>query len=107
LAAPVTVGDQQPAPDPQTGAYALRLTQGTYQLVISAYDHAPNHAEVTVTLGGTVTVDATLAATPERTLSGPVTGPDGPVPDARVAVVDTPLVAVRTDPAGRFALSVA
>jgi outer membrane protein assembly factor BamB len=107
LAATVTVGDQRTTTDPQTGTYALRLTPGTYPLEISAYGFAPHRAEVTVTVGETVTVDAALAAAPERTLSGTVTGPDGPVPDARVAVADTPLVAVRTDPAGRFALSVA
>jgi outer membrane protein assembly factor BamB len=107
LAATVTAGDQQPSTDPETGGYALRLTPGTYQLVIGAYGYAPHHAEVTVTIGGTVTVDAALATTPDRTLSGTVTGPDGPVPDARVAVADSPLVAVRTDPDGRFALTVA
>lgn len=105
--ATVTVGDHRTSTDPQTGGYALRLPAGTYPLTVSAYGLVPHHAEVTLTVGGTVTVDATLAIAPEQTLAGTVAGPAGPVPDARVSLADTPLAPVRTDAAGRFALTIA
>jgi outer membrane protein assembly factor BamB/subtilisin family serine protease len=106
--ASVTANGETTTSDPVTGRYALRLPGGEHQLTVSGYGFGSQTHPVTVTVGGTVTVDAALATAAEHTLTGVVTGPGGgPVPDARVTVSGTPLPPARTDLAGRFQLTVA
>ncbi len=107
VAASVSTAARHTTADAGTGTYALRLTEGTHEVTFSAYGYATQTHQVEVSVDGLVSLDVTLAATDEQTLSGTVSGPDGPVPDARVALADTPVPATRTDGDGAFALTVA
>jgi outer membrane protein assembly factor BamB/subtilisin family serine protease len=89
------------------GGYAVRVPAGTHELVVGGYGFVRQTHQVTVTVDTTVTVDVVLARAAERTLSGVVTGPDGPVSGARVVVVDAPVAPVRTGADGGFTLTVA
>ena len=108
VAATVAAGGVTTTADPDTGGYALRLPPGDHQLTIRGYGYQPRAEPVTVALGGTVTVDAALAAATEHRLTGVVIGPGAArIPGAHVTVTGTPLPPARTDQDGRFQLTVA
>lgn len=93
--------------DPSTGAYELVLPEGVQDVTVAAYGFVTHTASVTITAGALTTYDAVLDIAASHPLTGTVSGPGGPVEDARVVIENAPVPAVRTDAAGRFELTVA
>ncbi|QSB16300.1 carboxypeptidase regulatory-like domain-containing protein [Natronosporangium hydrolyticum] len=93
--------------DPETGGYALWLPPGDHELTVAGYGYQTWTGPVTITTGETTTVDVSLPVAAEQTLSGTVTGADGPVTGARIALPGTPLEPVRTGTDGGFRLTIA
>ncbi|MDP4504124.1 carboxypeptidase regulatory-like domain-containing protein [Nonomuraea turcica] len=85
----------------EDGAYRLSLPVGEHDVAVSAFGYATETKTVTVTDGGTVTADFTLAAVPKRRVSGVVKDGSGhgwPL-YARIDVAGKPGAPVFTDPA--------
>ncbi|MEO3869174.1 carboxypeptidase regulatory-like domain-containing protein [Nonomuraea sp. B12E4] len=84
----------------EDGAYKLSLPVGEYDVTVSAFGYATKSQKVTVTDGGTVTADFTLAAVPKHRVSGVVKDGSGhgwPL-YARIDVAGNPGGPVFTDP---------
>ncbi len=77
------------------GTFLVPLQPGTWTLEVVAFGHDPATETATVAAGDTAALDIELVAHPTGGLGGTVTDIDGgPVPDASVTVVGTPLVAI-------------
>jgi outer membrane protein assembly factor BamB len=107
VAATIAVGDHRTTADASGGGYALRLTGGSHEVTVTAYGFAGQSHQAEVAVGGLTHLDVVLVATDEQSLTGTVSGPDGPVPDARVSLADTPVPATRTGSDGGFTLTAA
>lgn len=90
-----------------TGAYAMFLAAGTYDLAVTAFGYAAGTGEATVVTDAVVVADVALDALPRHEVSGTVTrAEDGaPFPDATVTALATPLAPATTDGAGAWSLS--
>ncbi|MEV6262439.1 S8 family serine peptidase [Streptomyces sp. NPDC051784] len=87
------------------GTYAFpRLVAGAYTLTASKFGFVSATASVTVTDGGTVTLDAALTTAPTGTISGTVSSASGNEADVTVKVQGTPVRAV-TGADGRYTLT--
>ena len=107
IEATVSVAGFSTVSDPETGHYTIRVPAGTHQLTGSQYAFRSRTQQITVGVGQQVALDLALDPAPLRSLTGTVTGPDGPVVDARVLIAGAPVAPVRSDADGRFALTVA
>jgi preprotein translocase subunit SecD len=86
-------GADPPQPEPvttatsdDTGAFSVELPAGEYEALVDEIGYDEFETELEVTGGNTTTVDIDLSARETGTLSGLVTGPDGPVDNATVTV---------------------
>src|SRR5690606_8705457 len=91
--ASVAAGEVSTTSDPDTGAFDLWLPAGSREVTVTGYGYASQAHQVDVMVGATIVLDVTLAAASEQLLFGVVTGPDGPLPGARVSLPGTPLPA--------------
>jgi outer membrane protein assembly factor BamB/subtilisin family serine protease len=105
--ATVSVAGRSATSDPGSGEFELAVPEGNHELTVSAYGFATYTATVTIIAGESTTADIVLATVPSHRLTGTVNGPGGPIEHARVVVEGAPLPEVRTDPDGRFELTVA
>jgi subtilisin family serine protease len=87
-----------------TGAYHLRLPEGTYTLTVSAFgDQTQTISGINIVRDTTLTEDVALVSLPSFTLSGTVLDSTGlPVVGAQVALVGTPLPVPVTDSTGHY-----
>lgn len=106
LAGATVAAAGQSATTGDDGRYRLLLEPGDHTLRFTRAGSTPVEQAVTVTAGGELTVDATLAGSGLGGVSGTVTsGRDGaPVAGAQVALTGTELTAT-TDAAGAFRLA--
>ncbi|SEF15403.1 carboxypeptidase regulatory-like domain-containing protein [Jiangella alba] len=106
LAGVTVAAGGQDATTGDDGGYRLLLEPGDHTVRFTRPGSTPVEQNVTVTAGGTLTVDATLAGSGLGAIRGTVTsGRDGaPVADAQVAVTGTGLT-TSTDAAGTYALA--
>ena len=86
-----TFGADPPTPDPEatattdeTGEYGIELPTGEYDVLVDAVDYERFETDIEVTAGSTTTLDIDLSGRETGTVSGAVTGPDGPVSNATV-----------------------
>src|SRR5690606_29791528 len=87
-AATATVAGISSVADPETGHSTLRVPAGAWQLRADRYGYRPRSHAITVATGQALTLNLLLDPAPVRSVTGTVTGPDGPVADARVVVAD-------------------
>jgi outer membrane protein assembly factor BamB/protocatechuate 3,4-dioxygenase beta subunit len=107
LEATVAANGQTTTSDAETGAYELTVRAGDHELTASAYGFDSHTRQIAVTAGGATTADLTLTTAAEYQLAGTVTGPDGPIDGARIAVEGAPVDTVETGTDGRFTATVA
>jgi len=87
------LGADPPQPDPvttatsdDTGEFSVELPVGGYEALVDEIGYDEFETDIEVTGDNTTTVDIDLSARETGTLSGLVTGPDGPVDNATVTV---------------------
>ncbi|MFC0113131.1 S8 family serine peptidase [Kibdelosporangium aridum] len=90
------------------GKFTLdRAPVGSYTVKASKFGLVTKEQKVVVEEGKTVAADFDLAAASSFTIKGVVKAPDGSaLGAAEVSVANTPVAAVKTDPAGAYTLSV-
>jgi subtilisin family serine protease len=87
------------------GRFTTNLPVGDYQLSTKAFGYLTATADVTITLGQDTAVKLPITAAPRHDISGRVVDDKKrPVPNADVAIKDTPLKPVRTDANGAFTI---
>jgi preprotein translocase subunit SecD len=84
-------GADPPQPDPvatatsdDAGEYGIELPTGEYDIIVDEVGFGEFETDIEVTEGNTTTADIDLSARETGTVSGTVTGPDGPVGGATV-----------------------
>ncbi|WP_157875889.1 carboxypeptidase regulatory-like domain-containing protein [Streptacidiphilus griseoplanus] len=92
------------------GTYRMRLSTGSYEIAVSAFDYDDRSVDgITVSADTTSTADVKLTGTPMVTVSGTVADASGhgwPL-YAKVTVENTPLAPVYSDPVtGRYSVQV-
>ncbi|TDE10097.1 carboxypeptidase regulatory-like domain-containing protein [Jiangella asiatica] len=91
--------------DPRTGRFELTQPPGSYTVTIAHYGLTRQTRTVELAAGGTVTVDAELAAVEAGAVTGTVRDESGaPLPGVTVGLAGTPLDPVTTGDDGSFAL---
>ncbi|NYI07258.1 subtilisin family serine protease [Allostreptomyces psammosilenae] len=87
------------------GTFTLpRLMVGQYAVEVSRFGYFAATGTATVTEEATTTADFTLEQAPSATVSGTVTGAEGPAAGSTVAAAGTP-VSATTDAAGHYTLT--
>jgi subtilisin family serine protease len=89
------------------GSFTLLAAPGTYRVAVEAFAYTTATRDgVTVTRDGTTTVDLDLAAAPQHTVRGTVTGDESGAALGGVAVqaLGTPVPLATTDADGRWSL---
>ncbi|MEU4560853.1 S8 family serine peptidase [Actinoplanes sp. NPDC023936] len=90
----------------EDGRFTTNLPAGDYQLSTKAFGYLTATADVTITLGQDTAVELPLTAAARHDISGRVVDDaKRPVPNADVAINDTPLKPVRTDADGAFTIT--
>ncbi len=86
-----TFGGDPPTPDPEAtattddaGEYGIELPTGEFDVLVDAVGYERFEANLEVTAGNTTTLDIDLSGRETGTVSGVVSGPDGPVSNAAV-----------------------
>ncbi|MEU4679112.1 S8 family serine peptidase [Micromonospora sp. NPDC023737] len=88
------------------GRFKINLPVGDYQISTKVFGYLTATANVTIALGEDTSVKLPLTAAARHDISGKVVDDKKqPVPNADVAVKDTPLDAVRTDANGAFTIA--
>ncbi|MEU4235690.1 S8 family serine peptidase [Actinoplanes sp. NPDC026619] len=88
------------------GRFTTNLPAGDYQLSTKVFGYLTATAKVTITLGQDTSVTLPLTAAAKHDISGRVVDDKKrPVPNADVAIKDTPLKAVRTNADGAFTIT--
>ncbi|WP_219994686.1 carboxypeptidase regulatory-like domain-containing protein [Actinokineospora spheciospongiae] len=88
-----------------TGAYGSVLPVGDYTVAVSAFGYGSGSGTATVTEDETVTREVVLTPVARHTVSGTVLDAQGgPVANATVQVLSTPIPAVTTDAAGAYSI---
>jgi len=106
-------GADPPQPEPvatttsaDTGEYGIELPAGEYDILVDEVGYGEFEAEIEVTADNTTTADIELSARETGTVSGTVSGPDGPVGNATVELrgngTDEVEQTVTTGPDGAF-----
>ncbi|MCE7011910.1 S8 family serine peptidase [Kibdelosporangium philippinense] len=90
------------------GKFSLdRAPVGSYTVKASKFGLVTKEVKVVVEEGKTASADFDLPAAPSFTIKGTVKAPDGSaLGAAEVSLANTPVAAVKTDPAGAYTLSV-
>jgi len=88
-------GADPPQPEPvatavsdDAGEYGIELPEGEYDILVDQVGYDEFETEIAVTEGNTTAVDIDLSARDTGTVSGTVSGPDGPVENATVEFRD-------------------
>ena len=91
------------------GMYTRTLPAGTYAMHVHSYGYLPVTAtHITIIMDETTRQDFTLPTAPRAQLAGRVTDAETGSPlDARVTVLDTPLLPVTADANGNYSFTVA
>ncbi|MFC0507020.1 S8 family serine peptidase [Micromonospora costi] len=90
----------------EDGRFTTNLPVGDYQLSTKVFGYLTATANATISLGRDTSVTLPLTAAARHDISGRVVDDKKqPVPNADVAVKDTPLKPVRTDANGAFTIS--
>lgn len=88
------------------GHFSMNLPAGDYQLSTKVFGYLTATADVTITRGQDTSVELPLTAAAKHDISGTVVDEDGhPVPNADVALKNTPLDPVTTGADGAFTIA--
>ncbi|MBO1910165.1 carboxypeptidase-like regulatory domain-containing protein, partial [Microvirga sp. 3-52] len=91
--------------NPNDGTYALKYAGGDYTLIAEAYGYETKEAPVTIERDETTTVDFTLDAIPQATISGKLTDKStgAPIENATLLLKeDANIAPVKTDAKGHY-----
>ena len=94
--------------NPDDGTYSLRYAGGEYTLIAEAYGYTTKEENVTIERDETTTVDFTLDAIPQATISGTLTNKSTgePIENATILLKeDANITPVKTDAKGQYELT--